>query len=264
MTRIRIIGAGRAGTSLAMALEAAGHEVEGPIGRAGALERACDGVDALVLAVSDDAIAEVAAAIEPNAGCAVLHLSGSLGLDVLASHPRAGALHPLVPLPTPAVGAERLRAGATFAVAGDPIAVELAESLGGRVVHVADENRSRYHAAACIAANHVVALLGQVERVAAAAGLPLDAFLELTRAAVDDVERLGPASALTGPAARGDWSTLERHLAALDPGEHAGYRAGVGLAIDLSAGAPAATAPVEEPVDDVPEVRSPPVASLVG
>ena len=53
-------------------------------------------------------------------------------------------------------------------------------------------SRAAYHAAACIAANHVVALLGQVERVAASAGLPLDAFLDLTRAAVEDVSRLGP------------------------------------------------------------------------
>ena len=46
-------------------------------------------------------------------------------------------------------------------------------------------------AAACIAANHVVALLGQVERVAASVGLDLESFLPLTRAAVDDVDALG-------------------------------------------------------------------------
>ena len=54
-------------------------------------------------------------------------------------------------------------------------------------------------AAACIAANHVVALLGQVERVAASVGLDVEAFLPLTRAAVDDVAALGPRRALTGP-----------------------------------------------------------------
>ena len=105
-----------------------------------------------------------------------------------------------MPLPNPTVGARRLAGGATFAVAGDPVARQMAESLGGRTVEVADADRAAYHAAACIAANHVVALLGQVERVAAAAGLPLDAFLDLTRAAVDDVGRLGPRGALTGPA----------------------------------------------------------------
>ena len=47
--------------------------------------------------------------------------------------------------------------------------------------------------------------------------MPLEAYLDLVRATVDNVAELGPAAALTGPAARGDWATIERHLAALDP-----------------------------------------------
>ena len=96
-------------------------------------------------------------------------------------------------------------------MAGDPVAAELARVLGGSVVVVDDEHRAAYHAAACIAANHLVALMGQVERVAASAGLGLDAFVGLARAALTDVAELGPAAALTGPAARGDDATLERH-----------------------------------------------------
>ena len=261
--RIKIIGAGRAGSSLARALRGAGHEVLGPVGRGVDLDTATAEVDVLVLAVSDDAIAGLAASLAPNPDCVVLHLSGSLGLDVLATHERRAAMHPLIPLPNVEVGAARLASGATFAVAGDPTAAALARSLGGRVVSVADDDRARYHAAACIAANHVVALLGQVERIAATAGLPLDAFVDLARAAVDVVAALGPASALTGPAARGDWAALDRHLAAIDASEHAGYSAGVGLALELSA---ISVVPpvIEDPVDDVPEVRSPPAASLVG
>jgi predicted short-subunit dehydrogenase-like oxidoreductase (DUF2520 family) len=68
-------------------------------------------------------------------------------------------------------------------------------------------------------------LLGQVERVAATAGVPLEAFLDLVRGTVDNVERLGPAAALTGPVARGDWDTVARHLAALDPSEREAYAA---------------------------------------
>ena len=82
-----------------------------------------------------------------------------------------------------------------------------------------DEDRAAYHAAACIAANHVVALMGQVERVASEIGLDLDVFLGLSRAALADVEALGPSAALTGPAARGDTATLARHRAALAPEE---------------------------------------------
>jgi predicted short-subunit dehydrogenase-like oxidoreductase (DUF2520 family) len=85
-----------------------------------------------------------------------------------------------------------------------------------------------------MAANHVVALLGQVERVAASVGLELDAFLALTRAAVDDVAELGPRDALTGPARRGDWATLSRHLDALPAEERPGYQAGAALATQLA------------------------------
>jgi predicted short-subunit dehydrogenase-like oxidoreductase (DUF2520 family) len=90
---------------------------------------------------------------------------------------------------------------------------------------VPDEARVLHHAAATIAANHLVALLGQVERVAAAAGVPLEAYLALARGALDNVDRLGPAAALTGPVRRGDEATVARHLAALDPGERAAYEA---------------------------------------
>ena len=123
-----------------------------------------------------------------------VHLSGSLGLDVLAGHPRRGSLHPLVPLPTPAIGSERLRSGVTLTVAGDPVTRAVAEDLGGNVVEVADADRAAYHAAAVIAANHLVALMGQVERVAATAGLPLDAFAGLMRAASEDALALGPGA----------------------------------------------------------------------
>jgi predicted short-subunit dehydrogenase-like oxidoreductase (DUF2520 family) len=233
---VRFIGPGRAGRSLASALASCGWKVAGLLGRDDDVTNAAAGVDVLCISTPDDAVAAVAEAVRPEAGSVVVHLSGSLGLEVLAPHPRRAALHPLVPLPDPDDGCRRLTSGVTFAVAGDPVVRRMAESLGGRVVTVADGDRAAYHAAACIAANHVVALLGQVERVAASVGLPLDAFLDLTRAAVDDVGRLGPRRALTGPAARGDWATLARHGRALAPEERPGYNAGVGLAVRLAAG----------------------------
>ncbi|MGO9854040.1 MAG: DUF2520 domain-containing protein [Acidimicrobiales bacterium] len=234
MHSIRIIGPGRAGTSLAAALSARGWEFAGFCGHHDDLSGAAEGVDVLVIATPDDAIGDVAAAVVPVAGTTVVHLSGSLGLDALAPHPLRAAVHPLVPLPNGEVGAARLCSGVTFAVAGASAAREIVECLGGRAVEVADGQRSAYHAAACIAANHVVALLGQVERVAAAVGLDLDSFLPLTRAAVDDVAALGARAALTGPARRGDWATLSRHLDALPEGERAGYQAGAALATRLA------------------------------
>ena len=242
MTTFRVIGPGRAGRSLLAALAATGeYEPAGTLGRGERLDDAARGVDLLIVATPDDAAAEVASAVEVVPSTAVVHLSGSLGLDVLAPHPRRGSLHPLVPLPNETVGAERLRSGVTFAVAGDPITRTLAASLGGRAVEVDDTRRGAYHAAAVVAANHLVALLGQVERLAEQAGLPLEAFAGLVRAAADDALALGPGRALTGPAARGDWNTLERHRTVIAEmpdrrAELAAYDAMVGLARRLALG----------------------------
>jgi predicted short-subunit dehydrogenase-like oxidoreductase (DUF2520 family) len=244
MSSIRIVGPGRAGWSFALALSSVGHVVDGPLGRHDDLRAASSGVDLLILAVPDDVLSDVALVVEPNDECAVVHLSGSLGLDVLAPHPRRASLHPLAPLPNREVGKVRLLGGVTVAVAGDPAAAALGASLGARLVEVRDEDRAAYHAAACVASNHVVALLGQVERIAASIGLPVSAFVDLTRAAVDDVAALGPRAALTGPAARGDWDTVARHLDALDPSERAGYGAAVALALELAGGQPAVDAAV--------------------
>ena len=137
-------------------------------------------------------------------------------------------------MPDGPLGAERLR-GAWWglAVGGDALAEEVVADLDGRALHVADDDRDRYHAAAAMAANHVVALLGQVERVAASIGVPLQAYLRLTRTAVDNVEALGPRDALTGPVKRGETATIDRHRAALPPEEREGYDAMVKEATKL-------------------------------
>lgn len=217
----RVIGAGRAGGALARALRDTGWRVDGPLGRDADPSGAASGVRLLVLAVPDAAVARVAEAVRPG-DAVVAHLAGSLGLDVLAGHPRVASLHPLVALPDPERGAARLR-GAWFATAGDPLVGEVVTALGGRSVEVPDEHRAVYHAAAAIAANHLVALLGQVERVAAGAGVPLEAYLDLARGSLDDVAATGPAAALTGPVSRGDWDTVSRHLAVLPQVERPAY-----------------------------------------
>jgi predicted short-subunit dehydrogenase-like oxidoreductase (DUF2520 family) len=226
VTRVRVIGPGRAGTALAIALDRAGWEVLASLGRDDDVAGAAHGTDLVVIATPDAAVAGVARAVEPTATTAVVHLSGSLGLAPLADHPRRAVLHPLVALPDPERGAERL-VGAWFglAAAGDRLAAEVVASLRGRVVQIDEDQWARYHAAASIAANHLVALMGQVERVAAGVGAPLDAFLDLARGSLADVAELGPAAALTGPVKRRDLATVERHLAALPPEERAAYEA---------------------------------------
>ena len=228
--RLRVIGPGRAGHSLAAALADVGWEVVGFLGRGDDVADALRGTDLLVVATPDQAIREVVAAVRPDdprvaPGGVIAHLAGSLGLDTLAPHRRVAALHPLVALPTAEIGARRLRAGPWFSVAGHPIVQRAVSDLGGRWFEVADVDRATYHAAAVVASNHLVALLGQVERIAGSIDVPVEAYLDLARATLDNVADLGAAVALTGPAARGDWETVARHLAALQPGEREAYRA---------------------------------------
>ena len=210
---------------MSLALERVGWAVQAPLGRGDALADAARDVDLVLIAVPDAAIADVAAQIQPVETTVIVHLAGSLGLDVLAPHRRRAAIHPLVSLPDAETGAERLSSSAWFAVAGDPLARQLVTDLGGHAFDVADADRASYHAAACIASNHLVALLGQVERVARTAGVPFEAYMDLVRATIENVGKLGPAAALTGPAARGDQETIHRHLTALPQDERRAYLA---------------------------------------
>lgn len=211
--RVRIVGPGRAGKSFAQALAAGGVDVH-LLARNEPVTEAAAEVDAVLIATPDGVIADVASEIATGEG-AVLHCSGATGLDALAPHARRGSVHPLMTLPEPKLGAARLGGGGWFAVDGDPIAAQLVDALGGRRFVVTDEQRALYHATAVVSSNHLVALLGQVERLAAQLDVPLQAFLDLAKGALDDVGVHGAAGALTGPAARGDEITLGAHRGAL-------------------------------------------------
>jgi predicted short-subunit dehydrogenase-like oxidoreductase (DUF2520 family) len=245
-----LVGPGRAGTAVALALAARGWRPVAVAGRtpdasstravaarlaAPAVEVADAGreADVVIVATPDAVIASAAAELAPalRPSALVLHLSGASTLHeldgVLLARPdvEVGSLHPLQSLPSADVGRRRL-AGAWCAIDGSPRVEKIALALGMRPYRVdADRMRVRYHAAACVASNHLVALLGQVERLAAHAGVPFEAFLPLVRGTVDNVDELGPAGALTGPVARGDDETLARHVDALPDDERAAYEA---------------------------------------
>lgn len=221
--RVRIVGRGRAGGSVATGLAAAGWDVRQVAGRSDDLAAAGREVDAVVLAVPDGAIEAVAGRIEPT-DAVVIHLAGSWGLDVLGSHSRRAAVHPLVALPDAEIGARRLQ-GAWFAVAGDDMADAIVAALGGRSFVVSDGNRAVYHAAAVVASNHLVALMGQVERLGAGVGAPRSAMIDLAQGSLDDVAAISTGAALTGPVARGDEETVQRHRRALPTDEVALYDA---------------------------------------
>lgn len=233
MTRqLVVLGRGRLGSALAAAVgRVEGWNARLEPGRSTAPD--LDGADLVLLCVPDAAIAERAASLEVDDSRVVGHCSGALGLDVLEPHPRRASLHPLVSVPDAERGATAL-AGAWAGLAGDPIAGELAEALGMRGVAVPDDRRAAYHAAAAIASNHLVALLGQVERVGSGLGVPLEAYAALARGSLDNATSIGPEAALTGPVARGDWPTVQAHLDALPADERAAYLCGVRLAARLA------------------------------
>jgi predicted short-subunit dehydrogenase-like oxidoreductase (DUF2520 family) len=217
---------------MSRALAAAGWTIAPPLRHGDEVSNASAAVDLVLIATPDVNVGTVAAAIDPVDTTVVAHLAGSLGLDCLAPHARRASVHPLVSIPS---GETDVR-GAWFAVAGDPLAATVVDDLGGRRIDVDDEHRAAYHAAACIASNHLVALLGQVERVAAIAGVPLDALLELARQSLENVASVGPRAALTGPVARGDWETVDRHRAVLDGLDRRAYDVMAELAEVLARG----------------------------
>lgn len=232
MLSARIIGNGRAGASFAGALTSLGIcEVLAVLGRDDDPTGAAQDVDLVLIAVPDAAVADVAAAIHRNPDAVIAHCSGSLGLAPLAGHWRRAVIHPLMSLPNAESGESALRSHGWFGLSadGDHLAAEIVGSMGGHPLVVAEDDWATYHACAVIAANHFVGLMGQVERLAASIGAPLAAYLSLASTAWGDVLRLGPAEALTGPVARGDWETVERHLAAIPEDERAAYQAGVDL-----------------------------------
>ena len=218
---IVLVGRGPVALSLAAAAESAGLPVR-PAASAEA-EQACRGATAALLCVPDDAVAaicETVARAQPVPRL-VGHPSGAGTLAVLEPAFAAGAatfsLHPLQTFPDGATVVEETPA----AIAGSDdeaaaFARGLAVRLGMRPFDVPDEQRAAYHAAACMASNFLVALQEASAELLSRTGVEdareLLAPLVL-RTAANWAER-GP-EALTGPIARGDRDTVERHRAAL-------------------------------------------------
>lgn len=238
-----IIGAGRLGASLADALLLAGYRVTHLAGRdldgtarvAASLSgpvvvcspgEAVAAADLAFLTVPDDAIEEVAGDMPWRAGQWVAHCSGASGLDVLSAASDAGAVvgcfHPLQSFPSRAPDAGRFRGVAIGIEAVAPLSNMLeaiARDIGGRTVRLEGVDRALYHAAAVFASNDVVALMSAAARTWALAGLPQgsarEALAPLMLGAAHNVAGAELAQALTGPIARGDIGTVQRHMEAL-------------------------------------------------
>src|SRR4051812_43101550 len=213
---IVVVGRGRVGRSLASAAAAAGLDFRLVAAADAAAE--CAGADAALLCVPDEAIAATAEAVGTSGSRPALlgHTSGATTLDALGAGGRF-SLHPLQTFADTATAV----AGTPSAIAGSDAAAlafarALAAELGMRPFEVPEDRRAAYHAAACIASNFLVALEESAVEAMTRAGIEdgreLLAPLVL-RTAANWAER-GP-EALTGPIARGDAATVERHRAAL-------------------------------------------------
>ena len=238
--RCVIVGRGRAGLSFEGALRSIGWSVTVVPSRPLLDDRhALDAVmqqavsaELVLLAVPDGAISDVARRLGHVEGV-VAHVSGACSLDVLAPHARTGSIHPLMSLPNPATGVRRLLDACNFAVDGDEMMTSVAHGLGGRAFSVGHEHRALYHATASVAANHVTVLCAQVERLADLVPVPVDAFWTLMTTTIENIVEGGARESLTGPASRGDWTTVRAHLAALPHAERALYLVLAAGAADL-------------------------------
>lgn len=264
-----ILGAGRLGQGLALALGQAGREVTlvsrsmHPVAPPlrlypGSRREAVARASIVLLAVPDAAIEPVAVELAGEGGIthghAVLHLSGLE--DRSALHPLVptgaalGSMHPLQTISDPATAPARLR-GAYAGIEGDERALvtaeEIARSLGMIPVRIPAEAKPAYHAGAAFAANYTTALVGVAERLALTAGISPDVarrlYLPLIRGAAANLEA-GPVAALTGPVRRGDVKTVLAHLAALNAEDRHLYLllAREALRLAVEAGLPAEAA----------------------
>jgi len=183
--------------------------------------------DLLWLCVSDDAIRPLAGELSRAGswkGKAVLHSSGALTSDELASLRRKGAsvasLHPMM---TFVPGVRVRMAGIPFAVEGDAAALRLARhivrDLEAQVFTISKRNKALYHAFGSFSSPMVIATLAMAERVAAAAGVPAhmrrEVMLPIIKKTFSNYLEASADKAFSGPIARGDVNTIRRHLKAL-------------------------------------------------
>ncbi len=245
-----IMGAGVVGTALAARLARSGVPVTGLHGRqvglidvggvvrsTGEIPASLSESDAVIIAVRDERISQVAerlalAKAERGRGRLrreqiLLHTSGvnparTILAPAIPFVRAVGTLHPLVSFSDARLVVEGLR-DVTFGIEGDAparaIAQRIVRALGARAVVLEAGDLALYHAGAVVASNYVVALADTARSLLIKAGVPADqalpALIPLLQSVVQNLAQVGLPGALTGPVERGDVSSVERHLGAL-------------------------------------------------
>ncbi|MQL53282.1 DUF2520 domain-containing protein [Desulfofundulus thermobenzoicus] len=242
-----VVGCGKVGSALALLLKERGYPVAAVAGRTPAPVRrlaeavgcpACDYPweatvqgDLVFITTPDREIAPVSAAIARKGGFrpgqVVAHTSGAHPAGELQGVREAGALavsiHPLQSFADVAGARENLP-GSYFALEGDegamPLARQVVADLQGHCFTIRAEDKPLYHAAACIASNYLVSLMHLATGLYGCFGLSrreaFQALFPLVQGTINNIRRVGPVEALTGPVARGDVPTIQGHLPALE------------------------------------------------
>ena len=247
VNEITIIGPGRLGGALALALHHSGSKIgqivyrsrTGVKGLAAKLDPRPSLVsiekimtlktEVVLITVPDDEIANIVDAIDDVLSNvkAVFHTSGSISSHILeplrTKRCSIASLHPLASISNWRDGIERFK-GAFFCVEGDPAAVrigkQLVSQLGGRSFSIASEHKPLYHAAALTAAGHVTALFDIAIEFMVKSGVDRPTARKLLQpllaGVAQNIAKIDTYQALTGTYARGDEGTMHRHLSALD------------------------------------------------
>ncbi|HEX8638766.1 MAG TPA: Rossmann-like and DUF2520 domain-containing protein [Pyrinomonadaceae bacterium] len=247
MQTVSIIGIGRIGGALAVALESKDYRIENLIfkeqrkkaeiireilkakPRLFKITEADEIKSDIIFICTQDAeitsVAEILAAKLRHRPF-VFHTSGALSSEILSGLKHngcpIGSIHPLVSISDALLGAERFR-GAYFCVEGETKAVGVAErivtDLGGNAFSVETNYKTLYHAAAVTACGHLIALLDASFEMLKKCGLESEqakrVLLPLVKSTIENLERQTPSAALTGTFARADAETFERHVATL-------------------------------------------------
>lgn len=258
--KVGIIGAGKMGCALALALKQKGATLSGVYSRNEAsawfltdrlgepfennLARTVGDSEVLLVTVPDSAIEEMAREISTKVGhldlCwkTFLHCSGALSSDALESlrlqGGYTGSLHPIQTFADRENGWKGLE-GIYFGFEGCTEAKEhagkIVEMLGGHMLVVEKKDKPLYHAAACILSNYTVTLSYLAGNLLDSIGIGRDtgvkAFMPLLEKTVKNIGELGSAGALTGPISRGDSRVVEGHIKAMEeqnPGMGQVYR----------------------------------------
>ena len=208
--------------------------------------------DLVMISAPDDAIAgccdQLCHTDVLGEGVTVFHCSGALSSTLLTPARDQGAsiagMHPVKSFADPAASVESF-AGTFCAVEGDVQACEILrdvmEQCGAVTFHVEPEMKTIYHAATVIVCNYLVALMEVGLRCFQQAGLSRETAMEIMRPIVretaENVFRLGPDRALTGPIARGEESLVRQQCNAIgqwDEDVQRVYKALGHFAVELS------------------------------